>query len=440
MRQELLTNGGATLPVRRIATVNDFESFCKELRNRPRLALDTEFVAEDTYQPNLCLIQVAFDEELAVIDPFPLGSVRRFWEAIVEGNVETVVHAGRVDLRFCYNAVFQFPPRVFDIQIAAGFTGLEYPAGLGNIIQRHLGINLVKHETRTDWRRRPLSDRQIEYALNDVRYLLPVRDRLEIELRNLNRWEWFQEEIRRQQEMVIQSHDEERWRRLAGHGGLSRRELVILRALWHWREEEAARQNVPPRRVLRDDLLVELARRGSAEPKRIMAIRGMTHRGIRHLVPAIAARIREAAELPPEQWPELPNKPGTSQSPVVGQFLYSALASLCLEKQIAVGLVGGTNDLRDWFTYFMSGGCGIPPLLAQGWRKQLIGNTLELLVTGRAALRLRSPTDDNPLELVFLEPPHKEADTSLRVAERFPDELRNAEPPAADSSEPHSAG
>lgn len=436
MKHELATNGDGALPVRRIATLNDFESFCKQVRNRPRLALDTEFVAEDSYQPNLCLIQVAFDDELAVIDPFPLGSVRRFWEAIVEGNVETVVHAGRVDLRFCYNAVSQFPPRVFDVQIAAGFTGLEYPAGLANIVQRHLGINLTKHETRTDWRRRPLSDRQIEYALNDVRYLLPVRDRLEAELRNLNRWDWFEEEIRRQQEMVIQSDDEERWRRLAGHGGLSRRELAILRALWHWREEEAARQNVPPRRVLRDDLLVELARRGSAEPKRILAIRGMTHRGVRELVPLIAARIREALALPPEQWPELPNRPGTSQSPVVGQFLYSALASLCLEKQIAVGLVGGTNDLRDWFTYFMSGYSGPPPLLAQGWRKQLIGNTLELLVTGKAALRLRSPGDDKPLELVFLEAAPKAPDKTLTVSDRLTEDLADRRAQATATSEP----
>ncbi|ASV75676.1 Ribonuclease D [Thermogutta terrifontis] len=406
MNRESATGGEDRHPVRRIAAVNDFEIFCRELRERPRLALDTEFVAEDSYQPNLCLIQVAFDDELVVIDPFPLGSVRRFWEAIVEGNVEVVVHAGRVDLQFCYNAIGRFPDRVFDVQIAAGLTGLEYPAGLANILQKYLGISVTKHETRTDWRRRPLSDRQIEYALNDVRYLLPLRDRLEGELIRLNRLEWLKEEVQRQQQMAIQAEGEERWRRLTGYGGVSRRELAILRELWHWREQEAARRNVPPRRVLRDDLLVELARRASGDPKRILAIRGMSHHAVRHLVPMISACIRQAIALPPEKWPQLPNRPGVQQSPVVGQFLYSALASLCLKKQIAVGLVGGTNDLRDWLAYYLSGSTDdSPPILAQGWRRELIGDTLQMLVTGRAALRIADPTADNPLELVFLPQP-----------------------------------
>ena len=403
MNRESATAGDDRHPVRRIAAVNDFEVFCRELRRRSRLALDTEFVAEDSYQPNLCLIQIAFDDELVVIDPFPLGSVRRFWEAIIEGNVEVVVHAGRVDLQFCYNATGQFPSRVFDVQIAAGLIGLEYPAGLANILQKYLEISVTKHETRTDWRRRPLSDKQIEYALNDVRYLLPLRDHLERELVRLHRLEWLSEEVQRQQQMAIQAEGEERWRRLTGYGGVSRRELAILRELWHWREREAARRNVPPRRVLRDDLLVELARRASSDPKRILAIRGMSHHSIRHLVPMISACIREALALPPEKWPQLPNRPGVQQSPVVGQFLYSALASLCLKKQIAVGLVGGTNDLRDWLAYQLSGNTDDPPpILAQGWRREVIGDTLQMLVAGRAALRIADPTADNPLELIFL--------------------------------------
>jgi ribonuclease D len=376
-------------------------------------------VAEDSYQPNLCLIQIAFDDELVVIDPFPLGSVRRFWEAIVEGNVEVVVHAGRVDLQFCYNATGRFPSRVFDVQIAAGLIGLEYPAGLVNILQKYLGISVTKHETRTDWRRRPLSDKQIEYALNDVRYLLPLRDHLERELVRLNRLEWLREEVQRQQQMAIQAEVEERWRRLTGCGGMSRRELAILRELWHWREREAARRNVPPRRVLRDDLLVELARRASSDPKRILAIRGMSQHPTCRLVPMISACIRDALAMPPEKWPELPNRPGVQQSPVVGQFLYSALASLCLKKQIAVGLVGGTNDLRDWLVYQFSGSTDdAPPILAQGWRREVIGDTLKMLVTGRAALRIANPTADNPLELVFL----PETESEFRdVSQKRPD-------------------
>lgn len=402
MDETSFAKSSPSLPVRRIATVHDFERFCRELKQRKRLALDTEFIAEDSYQPNLCLIQLAFDDELVVIDPFPLGSVRWFWDALVEGEIETVVHAGRVDLSFCYMATGRLPARLFDVQIGAGFVGLDYPAGLANIIQAFVGVSVTKHETRTDWRRRPLSDRQIEYALNDVRYLLKTRDMIEEELRAAGRWEWFEEEIERHKLMIIQADDDfdERWRRVAGHRGMSRREMAVLKELWIWREEEAARRNWPARRVLRDDLLVELAKRGSSDPKRILAVRGMSSGLARHLVPLIAERIQRALSLPPEDWPDVPCRAGVSQSPVIGQFLYSALSSLCLRKKVAVGLVGGTNDLRDWYNYFMSQEREHPPLLAQGWRRELLGDMLERLVTGRAALRLGDLTSDNPLELV----------------------------------------
>ncbi|MGQ9504426.1 MAG: ribonuclease D [Thermogutta sp.] len=388
-------------PVRRVAAIRDFELLCQQIRLRPRLAIDTEFIAEDSYQPNLCLIQVAFDDELVVIDPFPLGSVRKFWEALVEGNVETVVHAGRVDLQFCREATGRCPKRIFDVQIAAGFTGQDYPAGLANILQKYVHINVTKHETRTDWRRRPLSDRQIEYALNDVRYLLAVRDRLEVELKTLGRYEWFTEEVSRQY-TEFQNDDSEQWRRLAGCAGFSRRELAILRELWLWREEEAARRNLPPRRILRDDLVIELARRGSGDPKRIFAVRGMTGREIQRHVPEIAARIQRALNSPRESWPELTNRLGTTQSPILGQFLYAALSSLCRKERIAVGLVGGTNDLREWFSHYISGQEGPPPLLAKGWRASLIGDTLEKLLSGTVGLRIHNCFEENPLELVRL--------------------------------------
>lgn len=421
-------------PVRRVAAIHDFEVLCKEIRNRSRLALDTEFIAEDSYQPNLCLIQVAFDDELVVIDPFPLGSVRRFWEAIVEGNVETVVHAGRVDLQFCRDATGRCPSRIFDVQIAAGFTGQDYPAGLANILQKYLRVNVTKHETRTDWRRRPLSDRQVDYALNDVRYLLGVRDRLETELKALGRYEWFIEEVDRQY-TECRNDETEQWRRLAGCAGFSRRELVILRELWLWREGEAARRNIPPRRVLRDDLMIELARRGSGDPKRIFAVRGMTGRGVRHHVPEIAARIQRAINTPREEWPELINRSGAAQSPILGQFLYAALASLCRKERIAVGLVGGTNDLRDWFSHYVSGREGPPPLLARGWRASLIGDTLERLLSGAAALRIHDCLDENPLELVALPgPPIHESECVKNLSEETENLRADSQPPTiADS-------
>lgn len=395
-------------PYRIISTSYDFQAFCRGLRGCPRLALDTEFVAEDSYHPNLCLIQVALDDELVLIDPFPLGSVSIFWETVVGEDVETVVHAGRVDLQFCYFATGRFPPRVFDVQIAAGLAGTDYPSGLTNLIQKYVGDFSPQHETQSDWRRRPLSEWQIVYALDDVRFLLQLRDRLDDILARLGRQAWLGEEVVRHQHEIQRRHESERWQRLAGHRALGARELAILRELWLWREGRASYQNVPARRILRDDLLVELAKKKTCDVKRIMAVRGMNYRHIRPWIPHIAERIRRVLAIPDENLPRPERREGVSQSPLLGQFLFAALSSLCRRGDISVGLVGSTQDVRDWVSYRLGEGNEDPPLLAQGWRREFIGDLLDRLLSGKAAIRIGDARSEHPLELVEIrdrEPP-----------------------------------
>ena len=125
-------------------------NFCDKIRNAPLIGFDTEFVSEDTFQPQLCLVQVATDECRAVIDPLTIGDIRPFWNLLAAPNHETIVHAGREELRFCMRAIGQCPHQIFDLQIAAGFVGLEYPAAYSTLIQRILKKSLSKGETRTD--------------------------------------------------------------------------------------------------------------------------------------------------------------------------------------------------------------------------------------------------------------------------------------------------
>ena len=165
-----------------IRTHEQLTGFCQTLRDVQFIAFDTEFVSEDTYRPDLCLIQVAADDRLAVIDPRELDSVVPFWEVLCDGDHQTIVHAGREEFRFCLNAVGRRPQRLFDTQLAAGLIGLEYPSSYSKLITRLLDKALSKGETRTDWRRRPLSERQIEYALQDVVFLRPLFDSLSAEL------------------------------------------------------------------------------------------------------------------------------------------------------------------------------------------------------------------------------------------------------------------
>ncbi len=276
-----------------IATDRELAALCQSLATSSTISFDTEFVSEHTYRSQLCLIQVCAGDQLAAIDPLAVKDLSPFWEQIVAPGREIIVHAGREEMGFCLRAVGRLPERVFDVQVAAGLIGLEYPAGYGNLINRVLGLSAAKGETRTDWRRRPLSDRQIHYALEDVRHLIPLRDKLAARLERLGRFDWLDEEMSAWRSDTAESFTRQRWRKVTGSSSLSGRNLAIVRELWLWREQEAQRRDSPARQVLRDDLIVELARRRSAEPQQIRAIRGFERRDFRALVPDLAKAIQK---------------------------------------------------------------------------------------------------------------------------------------------------
>src|SRR5262245_41929560 len=158
---------------RLITTPERLAELCERLADAPALAFDTEFVPEYTFAPQLCLIQVATDKVLAAIDPLVCGDLTPFWNIVVDPNREVVVHAGKEEMSFCRNSADRTPQHLFDVQLAAGLVGLGYPLSLDNLLQKLSSDHrLKKTETRTDWRKRPLSTRQIDYALDDVKHLL----------------------------------------------------------------------------------------------------------------------------------------------------------------------------------------------------------------------------------------------------------------------------
>jgi ribonuclease D len=382
-----------------IITEQQLEDFCRDLARCESIAFDTEFVSEHTYRPVLCLIQVAAGDRLAVIDPLAIGSVRSFWETITAQGHEVLAHASRIELEFCLQAVDRLPARLFDVQVAAGLVGIEYPAGYGTLVYKLLGEPSQKHETRTDWRRRPLSKRQLDYAVEDVRHLHPMRDALYARLARFGRLGWFEEEMQARLEEVRRALSHDRWRRVSGNSGLDRRSLAVVRELWEWREAEAHRRNQPARRVLRDDLIVELARRQTADPKRIRAVRGMERGDLVRRADTIAACIARALDLPDDECPtRVPREPSPQMS-VLGQFLFAALSSLCRQSQLAPSLVGGPNDIRDLIAYDTANDRERRrvPQLASGWRAEFVGRLFEDLIAGKKAVRITDPKSDCPL-------------------------------------------
>ena len=384
-----------------IATAGQLSDFCRYLAECDSIAIDTEFVSEHSYRPELCLVQVSAGGQLAVIDPQTVGDLRPFWESLADGNHETIVHAGRGELEFCLQYAGRLPRRLFDVQIAAGLVGIEYPAGFGTLTSRILGVSSPKHETRTDWRRRPLSKRQVEYAVEDAYYLPPLRDKLHARLTELGRFEWLQDEMEALREEIVRSMSNERWRRVSGNSGLDQRSLAIVRELWKWRETEAQRRNQPARRVLRDDLIIELAKRQTADPRRIGALRGMERGDLARRAGDLAASIQRALSMPEEQCPPRTPRESTPQFAVLGQLLFAALGSICRQSQLAPNLVGGPSDIRDWIAGHLSTGPENrrPPQLACGWRAEFVGRLFEDLLDGKIALRIVDPKSDHPLAL-----------------------------------------
>ena len=381
-----------------IVTDEQLREYCGQLAECPSIAFDTEFVSESTYRPILCLVQVATGGNLAIIDATTINDMTPFWRVVAAEGHETIVHAGRSEIEFCYRSVGLQPVSLFDVQLAAGFVGIEFPAGFGTLIQRLLGIAPKKAETRTDWRRRPLSKRQIEYALDDVRYLSKMRDVLHARLDELERLAWLDGETDAWQEEIERYLTCEHWRRVTGHSGLSRRSLAIVRELWRWREAEAERRNRPAKRILRNDLIIELAKRRSAEIKRIKAVRGMERGDLTRFMPQIAQSIERGLELPQDELPSVERHQRTPQLSVLGQFLFSALGSICRQLDLAPALVGTPSDVRELVAY-RTGAISrkVPPRLATGWRAEVVGKTFDDLLAGKLAIRIDDPTSEHPL-------------------------------------------
>src|SRR5262249_60565 len=231
---------------------------CDYLAGCHRFGFDTEFVGEDSYHPRLCLVQVATDERLYLIDPVTAGSLGALSDLLFYPTRVVVVPSAPHEIRLCRLWAGHAPGNLFDLQIAAGLVGLAYPLGHAALVNQVLGTYVAKGETLTEWRDRPLTPRQIRYAFDDVRYLLPLWQQLSTRLTELGRADWAKEEFARL--AAIATPDEpagEKWRKLRGIGSLDRRGLAIVRAVHRWRDETAGQTNRPVRAIVRDDLLIE---------------------------------------------------------------------------------------------------------------------------------------------------------------------------------------
>jgi ribonuclease D len=382
-----------------IDTPQQLVSCCSQLAESPVLGFDTEFVGEQTYQPKLCLIQVATAKHLFLIDPLGVGPLDSFWRIITDPKHLVVVHAGRQDVHLCRLWAGQPPGRIFDLQIAAGLVGPVYPIGHGTLVAKELGIQIPKGETLTEWGDRPLTSKQIRYAYEDVKYLLVLMEILAERLHQRGRTAWAEEEFQLlKNDVRSEEAAREKWNKLRGLGGLDRRTLAVVRALYNWREDAAAAHNRPPRTFLRDDLIVEIARRMPSLDRDLSSVRGVGKK----FVPAILQAIEDARQLPMERCPPFVEREQEQpQVPLIGSILVAVLGNYCYRAQLAVGLAANQEDLRTLVRSRLTG----KPLpdrcpLSRGWRRDHILPELEAVLEGRRTLRITDITSEAPLAIV----------------------------------------
>lgn len=388
-----------------ITTAEALEEFCRENGNSQYVGFDTEFVSENCFRPLLCLIQVSTDKAYAIIDTLAIEDLTLFWDWLCDGDHITIVHAAREEFLFCFRAIGKWPANLFDIQLAAGMVGCEYPAAYGNLVNRMIGIAVDKGETRTDWRQRPLTDRQMAYALEDVVHLWPVYNKLQKKLRKLNRVDWVLDEMDQWQTALEKTVTHPQWRRVSGIARLKPAQLAIVKELWIWRNKEAQRRDRTPKRVLADDLIVELARRGTSAAAQIKAIRGFSNRVQASSINGISAAIERALQMPKSEHPKRITSTKTINLGLLGQFLTTALNVLCRTEQISSSIVGTAQEVRD-VAAMRLGILKLPekPRLLTGWRAEIVGQLIDQVLDGRVAIRVDDPKSDHPLKMEHIDP------------------------------------
>lgn len=379
-----------------IASPGELAQCLREIEGCAEIGFDTEFIGEQTFVPQLCLIQVSTWERLYLIDPLAAGPLDDFWAVVADPNRRVVAHAAREEIRICQRSCGRLPHGIFDLQIAAGLIGLGYPLGHAPLVNKLLNVRLVKGETLTDWMKRPLTAKQVQYAYDDVRYLLPAWRAIQGQLDQLGRTTWAREEF---EALLPRSLGEEpgveRWRKLKGLGGLDRRKLGCVRALHTWREEKALEKNRPVRTIVRDDLLIEIARRNPRSEADLEIVRGLAKRDLCEMI-EVVQRVRAA---PPDSLPEIQFREDDSPPvALVATLLGAVLHNECARLHLSPPLVATTSDVKLLVRAHHRGeappeDCG----LAHGWRAAAVLPELLAVLDGRRRVRIDDLRRADPL-------------------------------------------
>lgn len=369
-----------------ILTTEELAKACAIFARHDYVAVDTEFLRETTFWPQLCLIQLSGPDLDAIVDPLAPGiDLKPFFELMADTSVVKVFHAARQDIEIIFNRGGLIPHPIFDTQVAAMVCGFGDSASYDTLVQRIVNIQLDKSSRFTDWSHRPLSDKQLDYAIADVTHLKDVYLHLKAKLESEGRTEWLAEEM-----SVLESretydlHPDDAWQRLRMRVRKPI-ELAILKNLAAWREREARARDVPRGRILKDDAVFEIAQQAPKDSEALGRLRTIPKGYERSQNgAAILGAVNAALALPKADLPRIPRAANLPEGSGAAVEMLKVLLKLISEKNgVASKVIASSDDLDA----IASKGEEADVAALHGWRRELFGEPALKLIQGEMALR-----------------------------------------------------
>lgn len=364
--------------------------FCQQISGEPYITVDTEFLREKTYWSKLCLVQVASDNHEAIIDPLADGiSLDPLLDILYDENILKVFHAARQDLEIFFNITGKVPTPIFDTQVAGMVAGYGESVGYERLVRDILNIQIDKTSRFTDWSKRPLSNKQLVYALADVTHLRDIYKHLAQVLADNGRAHWLTEEMHILETVkTYELKPEDVWRRIRMRN-IKKQNLGIIMKLAEWRENEARDKNVPRNRIMKDDAIIEIAMQ---RPRNLQALDSLRS------IPKGYARSEKAKKMfdqyeigrkiPEEDLPEVGNgKARQKADSGILEMMKVVLRLVCEKENVAAKLIANSADLEK---IALDDNADVAAL--SGWRHEIFGKTALDIKNGRAALSIKDGT------------------------------------------------
>lgn len=373
-----------------IGTPGPLRELIEHVRSVGSFAYDSEFIGELSYHPKLCLIQVATSQRVALIDTLVDLDLSEFWELIADVQVEKVVHAGQQDLEPVFRQINKPPARVFDTQVAAGFIGLSYPVGLSKLVKELVGVQLGKAFTFTHWDQRPLTDVQLRYAADDVRYLPALRQAIGARLDDRGHAAWAAEECAGLcDESLYRSDPAQSYLRVRGANSLSPKNAAVLRELVIWREAAARRHDSPPRSYLKDEILIDMARNPVTTAEGLDRVRGLPRPVEEEEGQNIIEATEQGLALPEADWPAMAQNEETPGERFSADALWAVVQTWCHGHGVDPNLTCSRQEISRFYREMRKAEGAMESRLLRGWRGELLGHMLQQFLQGQRTMKLR---------------------------------------------------